>query len=71
MKRLTLCALSLCALVFVAVKKIGHIAIPEPWTANICFGGKDKKLLFMTAFTAIYTMPMYVKGGGVSSGDGD
>lgn len=43
-------------------KKIGHIDIPEPWTANICFGGKDRKLLFMTASTAIYTMPMYVKG---------
>lgn len=43
-------------------KKIGHINIPEPWTANICFGGKDRKLLFMTASTAIYTMPMYVKG---------
>lgn len=43
-------------------KKIGHIAIPEPWTANICFGGKDRKLLFMAASTAIYTLPMYVKG---------
>ena len=43
-------------------KKIGHIDIPEPWTANICFGGKDRKLLFMTASTAIYTMHMNVKG---------
>jgi len=43
-------------------KRIAHIDIPEPWTANICFGGKDKKLLFITASTAIYTMPMYVKG---------
>jgi len=43
-------------------KKIAHIDIPEPWTANICFGGKDRKLLFMTASTAIYTLPMNVKG---------
>jgi gluconolactonase len=43
-------------------KKITHIDIPEPWTANICFGGKDRKLLFMTASKAIYTLPMNVKG---------
>jgi len=43
-------------------KKIGHIKIPEPWTANLCFGGKDKKVLFITASTAIYTVKMNVKG---------
>jgi gluconolactonase len=43
-------------------KKITHIDIPEPWTANICFGGKDKKLLFITASTAIYTLHMNVRG---------
>jgi gluconolactonase len=43
-------------------KKIAHIDIPEPWTANICFGGKDRKLLFITASTAIYTLRMNVKG---------
>jgi len=42
--------------------KIGHIDIPEPWTANVCFGGKDRKLLFITASTAIYTLQMNVKG---------
>lgn len=43
-------------------QKIAHINIPEPWTANICFGGRDRKLLFITASTAVYTLPMNVKG---------
>ncbi|HEY8781318.1 MAG TPA: SMP-30/gluconolactonase/LRE family protein [Mucilaginibacter sp.] len=43
-------------------KKIGHIAINESWTANLCFGGKDKNVLFITASTAIYTVKMNVKG---------
>jgi gluconolactonase len=43
-------------------KKIVHIDIPEPWTANLCFGGKDRQLLFITASTAIYRLHMNVKG---------
>jgi gluconolactonase len=43
-------------------KKIGHITIPEPWTANLCFGGTDKNILFMTASTAVYILKMNVKG---------
>ena len=43
-------------------EKIAHIAINEPWTANLCFGGKDKNMLFITASTAIYTLKMNVKG---------
>jgi gluconolactonase len=42
--------------------KIGHVAIPEPWTANLCFGGKHKDVLFITASTALYTVQMNVKG---------
>jgi gluconolactonase len=42
--------------------KIGFIAIPEPWTANICFGGKNRDVLFITASKAIYTFQMKVKG---------
>ena len=42
--------------------KIGHIDINEPWTANICFGGKKKDVLFITASTSIYTLKMNVKG---------
>lgn len=43
-------------------ERIGHIDIPEPWTANLCFGGKDKNVLFITASTAIYTLKMNVRG---------
>src|SRR5262245_60943049 len=30
-------------------KKLTNIPIPEPWTANVTFGGKDRHLLFITA----------------------
>lgn len=43
-------------------KLIGHIEVKEPWTANVCFGGKNRSDLFITASTAIYTLPMQVKG---------
>src|SRR5690606_4278165 len=36
---------------------IGHIEINEPWTANVCFGGKERTDLFITASTAIYRLP--------------
>jgi gluconolactonase len=43
-------------------KKIAHIPVPEKWTANLCFGGKDKKTLFITASEGIYVLGMRVKG---------
>lgn len=43
-------------------KEIEHIAVDEPWTANICFGGKDRKTLFITASKSIYTLRMKVRG---------
>lgn len=43
-------------------KEIGHIAIPEEWTANICFGGKKKDFLFITASKGIYKIEMRTKG---------
>lgn len=42
--------------------EIAHIDIDEPWTANLCFGGKNKNKLFITASKAIYVMQMKVKG---------
>jgi gluconolactonase len=42
--------------------KIAHIDIPEPWTANLCFGGRNKDGLFITASKAIYILHMKVKG---------
>jgi gluconolactonase len=42
--------------------QIEHIDVNEPWTANITFGGKDRKTLFITASKAVYTLRMKVKG---------
>lgn len=44
--------------------KIEHIDIDEGWTGNICFGGKDKHLLFITASTSIYGLRMKTAGVG-------
>ena len=43
-------------------KKLTTIEVPEPWTANVCFGGKDMKSLFITASKGLYSVRMRVKG---------
>ena len=43
-------------------EKIETIAIEAPWTANACFGGKDRKTLFVTASKSVFTVKMKVKG---------
>jgi gluconolactonase len=45
-------------------KKAGHIAVPEPWTANVCFGGKDKHTLFITASKGLYSIRTKTHGVG-------
>lgn len=45
-------------------KQIGNIAVPEKWTANVCFGDKDRKSLFITASSGLYRIRLQVKGGG-------
>lgn len=45
-------------------EQIRLIEIDEPWTANVCFGGKDMRTLFVTASTGFYRVPMQVKGVG-------
>ena len=45
-------------------KKIEHIDVPEGWTGNVCFGGKDHRTLFITASKGLYAMKMKVKGVG-------
>jgi gluconolactonase len=45
-------------------RQIEHIDVPEAWTGNICFGGKDRHLLFITASKSIYGVHMRVKGVG-------
>lgn len=42
--------------------KIEQIDIPEKWTGNVCFAGKEKNILFITASKSIYILPMLVKG---------
>ncbi len=45
-------------------RHIEHIDVPEPWTANICFGGKEMQTLFITASKGIYGLKMQVRGVG-------
>lgn len=45
-----------------AGQRLAHLAVPAAWTANLCFGGKDMKTLFITASEAVYTVPMRVRG---------
>jgi gluconolactonase len=43
-------------------KQIEHIDVAEPWTANVCFGAKDRQTLFITASKSFYSLQMQVKG---------
>lgn len=45
-------------------KQIAHVDVDEPWTANVCFGGKDMHTLFITASKGLYAIKMQVKGVG-------
>ncbi|MCJ7812363.1 SMP-30/gluconolactonase/LRE family protein [bacterium] len=42
-------------------KKLGTIEVPEQ-PANLCFGGKNRQTLFITARTSLYAIQMRVKG---------
>ena len=43
-------------------KKLGTIKVPEGWTANLCFGDKDLKSLYITASKSLYKIRLKVKG---------
>lgn len=43
-------------------EKIAHFSVPEKWTGNICFGGADRKTLFIAASSGLYSLPMRVRG---------
>jgi gluconolactonase len=45
-------------------KQIEHIPVDAPWTANVCFGGKDRQTLFITATQSLFGLRMRVKGVG-------
>lgn len=40
------------------------IEVPEGWTANVCFGGQDRRTLFITAMKGLYAIRMQVRGVG-------
>jgi gluconolactonase len=44
---------------------IQTIAVPKPWTANVCLGGKDRKTLVITASDSVFSIP--VKHAGIGS----
>jgi len=43
-------------------KKLGNIPVPENWTSNVCFGGKNRKILFITASKGFYQIRLKVRG---------
>jgi gluconolactonase len=44
-----------------AGQKILHIPLPG-WTANLCFGGVNRDILFITSSKSVYTLQMNVQG---------
>jgi gluconolactonase len=40
--------------------------VPEPWTANVSFGGADRQTLFITASRGLYSIRLRVKGANAS-----
>jgi gluconolactonase len=44
-------------------RRIDHIRIPdEKWTANVAFGGSDRRTLYVTASSGLYGVRMRVRG---------
>lgn len=41
---------------------LGNIPIPEKWSSNVCFGGKNRKELYITASTSLYKIKTRIKG---------
>lgn len=45
-------------------RRLEHIDVPEAWTANVCFGGPERRTLFITASKSLYSLQMRVRGVG-------
>ncbi len=45
-------------------KQIEQIPVDARWTANVCFGGKDRRTLFITASECLFGLQMRVSGVG-------
>lgn len=47
-----------------AGEQVHHIDVPGGWTGNVCFGGPEKNILFITASKNLYALKMNVVGVG-------
>jgi gluconolactonase len=43
-------------------QKIAHIPIEKGWTANVCFAGPQRDMLFITAMDSVFGLKMNVRG---------
>jgi len=43
-------------------REVDHIRVPEPWTANVAFCGADRRTLFITASTGLYSIRTRTRG---------
>jgi len=43
-------------------RQMDHIDVPEPWSANVSFGGADHQTLFITASHSLYSIQLRVRG---------
>lgn len=43
-------------------RHLGTIEVPERWTANVCFGGPDRKTLYITASAGLYAVALRHRG---------
>jgi gluconolactonase len=44
--------------------KFDHIDVKQAWTGNVCFGGSDRRTLFITASKGFYSLRTRVTGAG-------
>jgi gluconolactonase len=43
-------------------RRLGNIPVPENWTANVCFGDRNRKSLFITASKGLYRIRLKIRG---------
>jgi len=43
-------------------RMLGNIAVPESWSANVCFGDRNLKSLYITASKGFYRIKLKVRG---------
>ena len=50
-------------------KQIAQIDVPERWTANVSFGGKDHETLVIAASTGLYSIQTKFRGANAAKKD--